>query len=110
MLFPILSEFEEFILGSSSLLSFLWSVSCIMDILNILAYIHLSGSTYYTYPFGRGLPHSGWYVRVLFICLQNSWCPHFKKINSIPLCKWITFSVSILWLKDIWAVSGFWIL
>jgi hypothetical protein len=38
---PLLSGFHVFTLGSSFLLSFLWSVSCDMGILNILANILL---------------------------------------------------------------------
>jgi hypothetical protein len=41
-------------------LSFLWSVSCFMGILNFLPNIHLSVGTYHVCSFVTGLPHSGW--------------------------------------------------
>jgi hypothetical protein len=40
--------------------------------------IHFSVSTYHVFPLGSGLPHSGWYFLVPFICLQSSWSHCFK--------------------------------
>ena len=56
---PLLSGFQVSTLGSSFMLSFLQSVSCIMGILNFLASVHLSVSTCHECPFRFGLPHSG---------------------------------------------------
>lgn len=42
-------------LGLSFLLRFIWSVSYIMGILNVLANIHLSASTYHVCQFVSGL-------------------------------------------------------
>jgi hypothetical protein len=59
LLFSLLSRTETSTLGSSFLLRFIRFMSCIMGILNLLANIHLSMSTYHTCPFVFGLSHSG---------------------------------------------------
>jgi hypothetical protein len=51
----------------------LYFVYCILF---FLANIHLLLSTYHACPFGYVLPHSGWYLLVPSICLQNSGCPY----------------------------------
>ena len=62
ILFPLLSRTEAFTLWSSFLLSFMWSMSCIVSVPPSLPNIHLSVSTY---EFSR--------LRILFISV-----PHFK--------------------------------
>ena len=59
ILFPLLSRTEASTLWSSFLLSFMWSVSCIMGIPCSLPNIHLSVSTYHVCSFVTELPHSG---------------------------------------------------
>ena len=59
ILFPLLSRTEASTLGPSFLLSFIWPVSCIMDILNFWANIQLLVNTYHAYPFEFKIPHSG---------------------------------------------------
>jgi hypothetical protein len=54
ILFPILSGNETPTLGPSFFFSFRWSMSCIMDILNFLANIHLSVNTYHRCPLSFG--------------------------------------------------------
>ena len=61
-LFPLLSRTETFTFWSSFLLSFMWSMSCIVSVPPSLPNIHLSVSTY---EFSR--------LRILFISV-----PHFK--------------------------------
>jgi hypothetical protein len=53
----------------SFLLSFIWSVSCIIDVLSFWANIHLSVSTYHICPFVFRLPHSEWYFLLPSISL-----------------------------------------
>ena len=43
--------------------SFMWSVSCILNILRFLSIIHLSVSSYHVSSFVIRLPHSGWYLK-----------------------------------------------
>jgi hypothetical protein len=47
ILFPLLSRTEVSTLWSSFLLSYIWSIKCIMDIPCSLPNIHLSVSTYH---------------------------------------------------------------
>jgi hypothetical protein len=61
ILFPLLRRFEAFTLWPSFMLSFIWSLICIVGILRFWATINLSLSTYHVCPFGSGLFHSGWY-------------------------------------------------
>lgn len=75
ILFPLLSGTEAPTLRSFFFLSIIWSVTCIMGILYCLANSHLAVSKYSVCSFGSGLSHSGRYYLVLFISLQNSWCP-----------------------------------
>jgi hypothetical protein len=50
-----------------------------------------------------------WYFLVPPICGKSWECSHSWQLSSIPLCKWTTFSVSILLKWDIWIVSRFWL-
>ena len=59
ILFPLLSGIEASTLGPSFLLSFMWSVSYMTNILNSMANAHLSVSTYHVCSFVSGLPCSG---------------------------------------------------
>ena len=59
ILFPLLSRTEASTLWSSFLLSFMWSMSCIVGIPHSLANIHLSVITYHVCSFVTGLTHSG---------------------------------------------------
>jgi hypothetical protein len=59
----------------SSFFSLMWSVNCILVILNFWANIHLSVCAYHMCSFLTGLPHSGWYFLVPSICLWIS-CSH----------------------------------
>ena len=68
--FPFLSRTEAYTLCFPFILSCIWSVA----ILSFGANIHLSVGVYHVCSFVIGLPHSGWYFLVPFICLQNSWC------------------------------------
>jgi hypothetical protein len=70
VLFPTLSEIQASFLGYSFFFSFFWSVEWSVGILYFMTYIHLEMSTYYAYPFGSGLPHSGQYSQVLTICIK----------------------------------------
>ena len=57
ILFPLLSRTDEAsTFWSSFLLSFMWSVNCIMGILCSLPNIHLSVNTYHVYSFVTELP------------------------------------------------------
>jgi hypothetical protein len=58
-LFSLLSEIEASTFWPSFLLSFLWSMSCIMTILSLGANIQLSVNTCRICSFGSRLPHSG---------------------------------------------------
>jgi hypothetical protein len=58
---------------SSFFLDSIWFVGYIAGILNFLANIHLSMSTYHVCSFVSRLPYSGWYFLVPSICLQISW-------------------------------------
>jgi hypothetical protein len=58
ILIPLLSRTEASTLWFSFLLSFMWSVSCIMGIPQSLPNIHLSVSTYHVCSFMTELPHS----------------------------------------------------
>ena len=49
------------------------SCICSRDILRFWAKIHISVSVYHVCSSVIGLPHSGWYFLVLFICLRISW-------------------------------------
>jgi hypothetical protein len=57
ILLHLLSSTEALTLWSS-FFSFIWSVNCILGILNFWANIHLSVSTYHVCSFVTGLPHS----------------------------------------------------
>jgi hypothetical protein len=52
ILFHILSRIEVSTLGPSVLLSFIWSVSCVLGILNFWANIHLLVNMYHLHPLG----------------------------------------------------------
>jgi hypothetical protein len=56
---PLLRRIEAHTLWSSFLLSFMWSVNCILVIWSLWAYIHLSVSAYHVCSFEIGLFHSG---------------------------------------------------
>jgi hypothetical protein len=58
IVFPLLSRTEVSTLGSSFILSFMWSVNCILGIPSFWANIHLSVSTDHVCSFVIGLPHS----------------------------------------------------
>jgi hypothetical protein len=60
-LFPLLRITEASTLWSSYFLSLMWSVNCILGILNFWANIHFSVSAYHVCSFVTGLPHSGCY-------------------------------------------------
>jgi hypothetical protein len=108
ILFPLLRRTEASVLICFSFfLNFMWSVTCILSILRFWANNHLSVSEYHVYSFVSELLHSGSYFLVSSICLRISWSHSY--LNSTPLCKWITFSVSIPLLKDIWVLSSFWL-
>ena len=72
-LFPFIRRTEVSILWSSCFLSFIWSVNCILGILNFWANIHLSVSVYHVCSFVIGLPHTGLYILDQSICLWISW-------------------------------------
>jgi hypothetical protein len=55
ILIPLLSRTEASTLWSSYLLSFMWSVSCIMAILRSLPNTHLSVGAYHVCSFGTEL-------------------------------------------------------
>ena len=55
----LLRRTEASTLWSSFLLSFIWSVSCIVGIPSFCSIIHLSVSTYHLCSFVTNLPHSG---------------------------------------------------
>jgi hypothetical protein len=59
ILFPFLRRTEAPTLWTFLFLSFLWSVNCILGILNFGAKIHLTVSACHVYSFVIGLPHSG---------------------------------------------------
>ena len=69
---PDLIKTEASTLWSSFFLSFMWCVNCILGIPSFWANIHLSMSAYHVYSFVIGLPHSGWYFLILYICLWIS--------------------------------------
>jgi hypothetical protein len=69
ILFLFLSRTESSTLRSSFLLSFMWSVSCIVGVIHSLPNIHLSVSTYHVCSFVTELPHSGPYFLDPSICL-----------------------------------------
>jgi hypothetical protein len=68
ILIPFLSRTEAYTLWSSYVLSFIWSVNCIMG---FLPNSHLSVSIYHVCSFVPGLPLLGWYFLVQSICLLN---------------------------------------
>jgi hypothetical protein len=70
-LFPFLRRNEAPTL-SSSLLSFMWSVNCILGIPKFWANMYVSVHAYHVCSFVIGLPHSGWYFLVPSICLKIS--------------------------------------
>ena len=71
---PLLIRIETTTFWSFFFLSFLWSVSCIVGILNFWANnIHLSVGTYHVCSVVIGLHYSGWYLLILSICLRISW-------------------------------------
>jgi hypothetical protein len=59
ILIPLLRRTEEGTLSSYFFLSSMWSVNCVLDILNLWANIHLSVSVYQEYSVVIGLAHSG---------------------------------------------------
>ena len=66
-----------------------------------IASINIWVSPYHVYISRSGLPHSVLVFLVPSICMQISWCRCFFLLCSIPLCKCITFSLSILELRGI---------
>jgi hypothetical protein len=60
------------------LLSFMWSVNCILVIPSFWANIHSSVNLYHVCSSVIGLPHSGWYFLVSSICLSISYIHRFK--------------------------------
>jgi hypothetical protein len=56
---PLLSGFQVSTFGPSFLLNFLWSMGCIIGILNFWCNVQVSVSLYHAWSFGSGLPHSG---------------------------------------------------
>lgn len=70
ILFPVLKRTEASAFWSSLFLSFKWSVNCILGILNFWPYQWVHTTCFY---FVTRLPHSGWYLLVLAICLRISW-------------------------------------
>lgn len=75
--FPLLSKIEAFLLGLSFLLIVIWSVSCVMVIVNVFASTHFSVSIYHACHFGSLLNHWRWYFLVPYICIQSLWYSHF---------------------------------
>jgi hypothetical protein len=73
ILFPLLWRTEASTGLSSFLLSSIWFVDCIMDILNFLPSIHLWVSTYHVCSFVSGLHNSWLYFLVPSVDLQMSW-------------------------------------
>jgi hypothetical protein len=59
IMLPLRSRTEAPTLWSPFLLNFIWSVSCVVHILNFLPNIHSLLSTHHVYPFVSGLPRSG---------------------------------------------------
>jgi hypothetical protein len=59
ILFPLLKSTEVSTLWSSFFLSFIWSMNCILGILNFWTHFHLLVSPYHVCSFVIGLPHSG---------------------------------------------------
>lgn len=97
---PLLSGFEVYTHEYSFLFSFLWSVSCIMGILNFLANINLTVSAYHTCPLGLGYLTQGDIFQLSWIQLPAKFMmSSFLILCSIPLCQLVTFS--ILPLRDI---------
>jgi hypothetical protein len=82
ILFPLLRRHEVSTLWSSFFFSFMWFVNYILGIQSFWANIHLSVSAYHVCSFLIGLPHSGWYFLVPFICLRISF---FLISNLFPL-------------------------
>jgi hypothetical protein len=78
ILFLLLSRTEASTHWSSFLLSFLWSMCCIIGIPHTLPNIHLTVSTYHMCSFVTELPNSEWYFLDPSICLQISWSHYFK--------------------------------
>jgi len=97
ILFPLLRRTDASTLWSSFFLSCIWFVGCIMGILSFWANSHLSVSAYCVCSFVSGLSHSGWYVLQWYLSVNLL----FLIAKSYPLCKWTTFSVSILLLRDL---------
>jgi len=58
-IFPLLRKTEASTFKTSSFLSFMWSVNCILGIPSLWANIHLSVSAHHVCSFVIGLPHSG---------------------------------------------------
>ena len=78
ILFTLLRRTEAFKLWSFFFLSSMWSVNCILGIPNFWANINLSVNAYHVSSFVTGLPHSGWYFLVSYICLRISWSHCFN--------------------------------
>jgi hypothetical protein len=106
--FSLPSGIEAVTLGPFGLLT-LSSLDWILCILYFLANIHLLVSTYHACPLAMHFLIQDDSFLVPSICLKKSWYPHSQELNSIPLCKWITFSASIFLLWDIWVLSSFWL-
>ena len=103
ILLPLLRRIKALTLWSSfPLLSFMWSVNCILGILSFWANIHLSVSAYHVCSFMTELPNSGWYFQVPSICLR---------ISSHCFNSWVVFHCvnipHILYPFLCWRTSGF---
>ena len=98
--FPLYQETLYVSLMSSLFPSFSGGVDCRLVILCSMSNIHIWVSTYHVCLSVTGLPHSGWFLLVPYICLRISRVRFFL-LSSTPLCKCTTFSLSILQLRCI---------
>jgi hypothetical protein len=74
ILFHFLEKTKVPTLWSSFILSFIWSMNCILDIPSFWPNIHLSVSAYYVCSFVIGLPHSGeWYLAYVLPSRIKKW-------------------------------------
>ena len=68
-LFPLQRKHEASTLGYSIILSFMWTVNCVLCIPKLGANFHLLVSTYHVCSFVIWLLHSGWYFLISSSCL-----------------------------------------
>ena len=103
ILFPLIRSTEASTLWSSFFLSFIWSVNCILGILNFWDTIHLSVSDYSVFSFVTELPHSGWYFQVPSISLCIS-CSHCFSRWVVLHCLHVAYFLHPFLC---WGISGF---